>query len=722
MPIGQLQGGNVSLGQDEKHSQIDVRENWAGDYLFNQYPDGVLIIAADGTITDINDTFIKLTGYEKSDLLGKRMEVLMPKGSGRAKHVCLRKQYNKNPTKRGLESGIEPELLRKDGTTFPVDLMLSPLKTNDGMFVVTLVRDITEKQKILKKERDTQQALNAVFNSAPVAIFSLSKDLTVLSWSKEAERLFGYNESEVVGKPYKLLPPRNMVEREECASLIDKVFEGETVYNVRRQRLHKNGSLVKVSISAAPMFDEEGNVYAATYCAQDISEQLEYENKLNKLAYFDQLTNLPNAACLQKDVEEQLSNIVDGDIQPISLAIIELKGFREVNNTLGRSSGDKLIKQVVDRIKNIDIDSAKLYRTGSYEFSIALPQCGDPRIVTAMADKIIEKLQDPFEIDNQIAHVSANIGITIAPLHGRNYEDLLANCSLALGAAKMDSVHNVKFFSMSIRTAAQASRELDIDLRRAFEANEFELFYQPQIDLVSENIIGVEALLRWRHPEHGIIPPGGFIDALGRNPIAYDVGKWILREAVSRCANWRKKGLGDLRIGANLFAAQFENNLAKDVEDALSEFDLPARLLELEITENIALDANKKIIKPLKEIKKMGVSLAFDDFGTGFASLSYLMHYPLTRIKIDKSFLVNIPQSTEKKAIVHSLIAMAHGLDLEVIAEGVETKEHIKFLQHENCEEAQGFYYSKPLEEKEFIDFVSQYMVQNSPSSSKQAI
>ncbi len=695
--------------QENSASQVDVRLNWSGDYLFDQYPDGVLIIASDGIIVDVNKTFLELSLYEKPELLGKRMEILMPKGRGRADHVPLRNEYIKSPRKRALDSGVEPELRRKDGSVFPVDLMLSPLKTKDGMFTVTLVRDITEKQAILKNEREAKQTLNAVFDSAPVAIFSLSLDVNVLSWSKAAEKLFGYKEEEVINKPYMLIPEAKGKMR-ECVALLDEVFEGKKIHDVQRKRLHKDGSLVDVSISAAPMYDENGDVYGATYSAEDISERLKAQEKLNQLAYFDQLTGLPNQACLQKDLKEHLSEAEGLTPSPISLAIIELSGFREVNDTLGIFSGNKLIKEVAKRLDEV-ANGAKIYRSNIYEFYITIPQCGDPRKIMFVVETIIKYLRKPFEIDNQRIHLGAKAGVAIAPLHGQNVEELLANTSLALNAAKCDNDRCARFFSMSIRTSVQSRRELDLDLRRAFEAKEFELFYQPQINLMSGKIIGAEALLRWRHSEHGIIPPGGFIDALGKNPIAYEVGKWIMREAIEKAANWRLMGLGDLRIGVNLFGAQFEHDLAEDVEDALTDFALPANLLEIEITENIAIGFNKNIIDPLKKIKDMGVGIAFDDFGTGYASLSYLVKYPLTRIKIDRSFLFNIPKSAEEAAIVKAIISMSHGLGLEVITEGVETKQHVSFLKSENCEEAQGFHYAKPLPEDEFIEFVKSDLV-----------
>ena len=685
-------------------SVIDVKMNWSGDYLFDQYPDGVLIVGQGGKIIDVNETFLAMTNYEKSDLLDKKMEILMP-GAQRKAHVRKRAIYARKPKKRPLDAGIEPEVRRKDGTTFPADLMLSPLQTEHGMLTVTLIRDISARRQMEKNEREVKETLNAIFNSAPVALFCLDSNKKVLSWSSEAERLFGYSSEEIIGGPHRIIPPCDD-KHNQCNSLIDRVFTGESIKDLTRKRLHKDGSLLDVSISASPMYDNEGNIYAAAYSAQDISERFAAEEKLNRLAYFDELTGLPNGARLQRDMFPHFDENEALAQRPVSLAILELGGFREASDTLGRSSGENLLKQVARRLTDIVAGRAEIYVTGGFEFSAIKPECDDPRVIMAIVDDMIAQLRVPFEVGGQMVHLTAKAGVSVAPLHGQSVEELLANTSLALSAAKGDNIHDTRFFSMSIRTGAQASRDLDIDLRRAFENDEFELYFQPQVDLVTGKTVGAEALLRWCHFEHGVIPPGCFIEALGKNPIAYDVGKWIMRTAIEKTAAWRKAGLGDVRIGVNLFAAQFEHDIVKDVEDALADFALPANMLELEITENIALGCDRSIIEPLRAIKNMGIGVAFDDFGTGYASLSYLVKYPLTRIKIDKGFLENIPQSSEEKAIVKSIITMSHGLGLEVIAEGVESHEHAKFLLKEHCEEVQGFLYAKPLPEADFMDYL----------------
>jgi EAL domain-containing protein (putative c-di-GMP-specific phosphodiesterase class I) len=314
---------------------------------------------------------------------------------------------------------------------------------------------------------------------------------------------------------------------------------------------------------------------------------------------------------------------------------------------------------------------------------------------------MLKRLNEPFVINHQLVHLGASAGVAIAPQDGADVEELIANADLALYQAKSAGGRSLRFFMPVLRAQAQARRSLGLELRRAFAESEFEVFFQPQIRLADNAVVGAEALLRWRHPQRGVLAPGAFIDALGESSIAAGVGRWIIRSACHQAAAWRAMGLPLKRVGVNLFPSQaYDEALAQDVTDALRDFGLPADALELEITENIAL--NRGDSEVLQRLHHMGVKLAFDDFGTGYASLSYLTRLPLSRIKIDRSFVGKLTRDAQDAAIVRSLIAMAHNLDLAVIAEGVETVQQAEFLLNEQCEEAQGFLYAKPLPAAEF--------------------
>ncbi len=319
---------------------------------------------------------------------------------------------------------------------------------------------------------------------------------------------------------------------------------------------------------------------------------------------------------------------------------------------------------------------------------------------------MLKRLAEPFRINDQALHLGGSAGVAIAPNDGVNVDDLIANADLALYQAKSDGGRTYRLFMPILRAQAQARRGLDLELRRAFVENELELYFQPEIRLCDRAVVGAEALLRWRHPERGVLAPWAFIETLAGSSIAPDVGRWIIHTACAQAAAWRAMGLPLGRIGVNLFPAQLHGEaLLKSVEDALQHTGLPGEALELEITENVALNY-EDAIGVLRKLSERGVKLAFDDFGTGYASLSYLTRFPLARIKIDRSFVHNITDNAEHAAIVRSLIAMAHNLGLEVIAEGVETQAQAEFLLAEHCEEAQGFLYAKPLPAGEFEDYL----------------
>jgi diguanylate cyclase (GGDEF)-like protein len=405
---------------------------------------------------------------------------------------------------------------------------------------------------------------------------------------------------------------------------------------------------------------------------------------------------------LQQELGRLLAK--DGGRAPTSIVLFDLDEFKDVNDTLGHSTGDQLLVEVGRRLMGVAEERAAVglaSRLGGDEFVVILPNCGDPRGVSEIVELMLRRLNEPFVINDQLVHLGASAGVAIAPQDGADVEELLANADLALYQAKSDGGRNLRFFMPVLRAQAQARRSLGLELRRAFAENEFEIFFQPQIRLCDNAVVGAEALLRWRHPERGVLAPGAFIDALAESAIASGVGRWIIRTACQQAAAWRAMGLPLVRVGVNLFPSQaYDEALAQDVMEALRDFALPADALELEITENIALNREDSAV--LQRLHDEGVMLAFDDFGTGYASLSYLTRLPLSRIKIDRSFVGKLTRHGQDAAIVRSLIAMAHNLDLGVIAEGVETGQQAEFLLNESCEEAQGFLYAKPLPAQEF--------------------
>lgn len=556
--------------------------------------------------------------------------------------------------------------------------------------------DIRLKETALSQEAEERRRL---FETSLDLILVTDRGGTFLRVSPSSLPTLGYKPEEMIGRNgMEFILPEDL-DGTRCEMKLAR--RGHHMRNFETRYVHKDGHAVPLAWSGVWSEPEQKHFFFG----RDMTERKIAEEKLRRLALYDQLTGLPNRASLHEDLDALLDSALT---HSTSVAIFDLDGFKDINDTLGHSIGDKLLQEVAQRIVTAASES-RVYRSGGDEF-VVLADNGNPVEVCSTVDLILKSLSEQFEIDDHKLFVAASAGIAIAPNDGSNVEDLLGNGDLALYNAKESGGRSYRLFMPAFRAKASARRELDTELRRACANEEFALYFQPQLRASDATIVGAEALIRWRHPERGVLVPGAFIDALAESPVVLETGRWILMTACKSAARWRAKGLPALRIGINLFPAQFRyGTLLDDVEQALSESGLPPEALELEITENIALGNDDAMLAPLKALRAKGVNIAFDDFGTGYASLSYLTRYPLTRIKIDRSFVQKITEqsSAEDTAIVRSIITMGRNLKLQVTAEGVETFAQLTFLRSEGCHELQGFLFSKPLPANEFETFLA---------------
>lgn len=415
--------------------------------------------------------------------------------------------------------------------------------------------------------------------------------------------------------------------------------------------------------------------------------------ELFRLANFDLLTGLANRGRFFRLVEETLA-------EPTAAAVvmIDLDGFKDVNDTLGHAVGDGILREVAARLARRIGDDDAAARIGGDEFAILLRGVSESARAMAVSDAINHDIAHPIDIDGQEIHVGASCGVALAPLHTGNPMELLGNADLALFRAKTDGRGRSFAFQPALRMEAAARRLYGMEIHRAVKAGEFLLFYQPQVRLTDGALTGAEALIRWLHPQRGLLAPAAFLPALERGPLAATVGSWVLDEACAQAAFWRRSGAETFRIGVNLFAAQFRvGDLATEVIDALDRHGLPPDALELEITENIALDLDEIVLERLGRLRAHGVGLAVDDFGTGFASLSLLKSYPLTRIKIDRSFVTGMLTSGKDASVVRAILDIARAFDLETIAEGIEEEAERDDLLRQGCREGQGYLFGKPM-------------------------
>jgi diguanylate cyclase (GGDEF)-like protein len=439
--------------------------------------------------------------------------------------------------------------------------------------------------------------------------------------------------------------------------------------------------------------------------AREIEEIKRGQQHLYRLAHFDPLTELPNRELAYDRIRQAL---IAGYRKQIKTAILfaDLDNFKHINDSLGHSAGDGLLKEVALRLKQCIREMDTVARLGGDEFLILLPDFTEVQSVIAVAQKIKESMQPLFEINDHEMIVSISIGISIYPDDATNIEELLRNADTAMYHAKSMGRNNFQFFTHQMNEAVKRQVHLTTLLSRAIEKQQFVLCYQPQINLISGKMFGVEALIRWYSPELGIVFPINFIPTAEASGLIVAIGDWVLMTACRQGRCWLDEGLKDFRIAVNLSSVQFQQGqLATHLKQILLETQFPPALLELEITESIMMSHKTEVLTTLKELKLLGVHISIDDFGTGYSSLSYLKTMSLDKIKIDQSFVRDIAYDSNDAAIVNAIIAMAKGLNLDVIAEGVETQEQLDFLISKGCYEAQGYYFSKPMPAEEITAF-----------------
>ncbi|WP_260600134.1 putative bifunctional diguanylate cyclase/phosphodiesterase [Sphingomonas endolithica] len=524
-------------------------------------------------------------------------------------------------------------------------------------------------------------------NSATAAVCA-GPDNLIVSWNTAAEQLFGYTAEQAIGQPLSIIiPPR--LRSAHDAGLARAVQSGHARlagHSVDILALHANGTEIPVDLSLSMWLEEGEPMFGALL--RDIADRHSATQRLEHLANCDTLTSLPNRNALSERLAADVERV------PCSLLLLDLDGFKHVNDSLGHSIGDQLLTAVAARLTGAVEAGAFVARLGGDEFAVLLTDCADPLRVDALTEQVFCALQHPFDLAGQSIYVSTSIGIAMSPKDGSDVEQLLSSADLALYSAKGSGGGVRTFFVRAMQNSSEQRHRLSSELRHALGNKEFELWYQPQVRLADHAISGFEALLRWRHPDHGLLAPQAFIEVLEESAIAEEVGDWIVEQACTAAAEWSHMGWGALRIGVNLFAAQLRSErLFEVVSSALKRHRLSPGQLELEITENTVLRHSNQSTKALRRLKALGVGIAFDDFGTGFASLSLLQRYPLTRLKIDRSFVARIDRKVGDAAIVNAIIRMAASLDLDVIAEGVETAEQEAALAELGCEEAQGYRY-----------------------------
>jgi diguanylate cyclase (GGDEF)-like protein len=461
-----------------------------------------------------------------------------------------------------------------------------------------------------------------------------------------------------------------------------------------------------VLAQAHPLRDDRGGIAGYIGSVTDITHRREAESRIAFLAHHDALTELPNRT-LARDRTQIAMAIAERSGKKLAVIFLDLDHFKTVNDSLGHTAGDALLREAAARLRRCVRESDTISRQGGDEFLVAMPEMPDSDAISAAAAKIIEAMDVPFAVEGQELAVSVSAGIAVYPDDGLDFDTLLKKADTAMYHAKESGRGTYRFFSEQMNVDSIEHLRIRTALHRALEHREFDLHYQPQVDLASGRTVGAEALLRWRHPELGLVSPARFIPVAESSGTIVPIGEWAMREACRQAAAWTRAGHRNLVVAVNLSAVQFRRgDLHETVRSALRDSGADPGSLELELTESILIGDAQVVLESVRRIKALGVRLSIDDFGTGYSSLSYLRHFPVDKLKIDQSFVRDMVQNPESEAIVRAIIQLARALGLRTIAEGVETPEAAARLRLLGCDEAQGYWFSRPMPAQSFTAYL----------------
>lgn len=578
-------------------------------------------------------------------------------------------------------------------------------------------------QQVLKSNRELRQFSVAMDSTLDIVALVDRESMKFVQINAAAVRAFGYTREELL-----TMGPEQVIEatREQLEHAYDELIEGRGGSGPDERWIrNRDGKRIRFEVSRHAITN--GDTWTIVVVARDITERKASEEKLRQLAYYDTLTELPNRTLFDEHLEQSMQQADAWKLQLV-LIYLDLDNFRSVNETLGHAAGDELLRQVSQRLSGCLYPRDHVARLGSDEFSVVALTPRDPLLAFSIANKVLEALRAPFEIEGHSIHQAASLGMALYPNDSTDPRSLSRFADLAMDAVKQSGGNAARFYTGEMNLRAQNKLELEVALRGALERSEFILHYQPKVCLRTGKWTGAEALLRWNRPGHGIVLPGIFIDALESTGLIVPVGAWALGAVCRQLNLWEQAGFGPLPIAVNVSALQLTGQgfglpmdaLAVCLPDdeattpatmwsaiagCLQDLVLPKGLLEIEITESAMMADAERNVSMLHQLKGMGIRLSLDDFGTGYSSLSYLARFPLDAIKIDGSFIRGVTTTAHDAAITQAIIEMAHQLGIKVVAECVETVEQVEFLRAHGCDEAQGFYFSRPMPVEELDRF-----------------
>jgi diguanylate cyclase (GGDEF)-like protein/PAS domain S-box-containing protein len=661
-----------------------------------QSPFGVVIIDLAGRVQYCNQGFLTMSGFSQAEVIGVTPHPWNPDAATQATYRSLLASEHPNDRWNG-----DVQSTRKDGSVYWERQVVSPLRDAAGhaTHLIVVKEDVSDRKLRRADYAQTRHLHERALASSSNGIMitrSDEDDHSIVYVNPAFERITGYSADEVMGMEGRFLVRDDLAQPdlEHIRSALREKREGSaTLRNYR-----KDGSLFWNELHIAPVHDLAGG--ATTHFVSiinDISERVRYQHALEYQANHDSLTGLANRNLLGDRIEQAIAWAKRNN-HVMGVMLLDLDHFKLINDASGHSAGDALLKEVANRLMACVRETDTVARLGGDEFVIILTDLPQPGDVDQIAEKILSTLSRPTEIAGREVFVTASIGVSLYPRDGDHGEILLRYADMAMYRVKEHGRNSVRQFVPEMGSTAISRLDMEGAMRRGLERGEFVLHYQPKIDLTTQHVVGAEALIRWQHPQIGLVHPIEFIRLAEETGLILPLGEWVLAEACRQQVQWRQQGLQPLKVAINMSARQFrQDELADRIAAVFASTGADPAHVILELTESMVMHDVDSTLAALRALKKLGVSLSLDDFGTGYSSLSYLRRFPIDELKIDRSFINDIHTNPDDAAIAGAIIAMARSLGLSVVAEGVENKEQADLLTRLGCNQVQGYYYARPL-------------------------
>ncbi len=688
----------VALYKHQLEQKLKDSEQWFAKTL-HCISDAVIATDGEGNIRFMNPVAETATGLRLEQAKGTGVEQLMTLLNENNRSII------ENPVPQTLKSrqvtsmGGATLLVSQSGREFPVEDGAAPILDEDGSLLgaVMVFRDISERRRMEKLLRESEERFHSAFDLASIGMALIAVDGGFLQVNKSLTDIFGYSKPELLQANLQMLTHANNSDNALALRLRQLLADDLPSFQIEMECFHKIvGKIVWTLLSASLVRDANGDPQYFIVQIQDITSRKFAEQQLLYLANHDPLTGLLNREQFQSSLTQALAAVQRHDTK-LALMFLDLDRFKLINDTLGHRLGDLLLQAVSDRLRGAVRAQDILARLGGDEFIILLSDVVQIEDAARVAEKTIQLLAQPFALEGNDIVVTASIGISVYPDDGKDSHALLMNADAAMYLAKERGKNNYQFYTQAMTERSLERMTIERGLRHALANNELRVYYQPQIDLASGLATSVEALVRWQHPQWGLVYPDRFIGVAEETGLIVPIGAWVLRSACLQVKEWRDNDGPFSAVAVNLSPRQFlENNLYHTVKQTLAETGLNPAALELEITESAVMQDPEHTLTVLRQLRKLGVKLSIDDFGTGYSSLTYLRQFPVQSVKIDQSFVADIPSDEGCRTLVSAIIALTHELKLNVVAEGVETEEQLSFLGRHGCDSLQGFMFSRP--------------------------